>query len=58
MSDDVFAPLEPVILRSLLYPKKPKKPVRNRLETRIKILNIDNNGKDTNLNAMKVSFSQ
>jgi hypothetical protein len=43
------------ITRTLLYPKLPKKKtLYNRWGTRIKILNTDKDGKDTNLKALKL----
>jgi hypothetical protein len=52
--DDVTLPPAATITRTLLYPKPPKKSLYNRWDTRIKMLNTDKDGKDTNLKALKL----
>jgi hypothetical protein len=52
--DDITLPPAATITRTLLYPKPPKKSLCNRWDTRIKMLNTDNDGKDTNLKALKL----
>jgi hypothetical protein len=52
--DDVTLPPAATITRTLLYPKPPKKSLYNRWDTRIKMLNTDKDGKDTNLKAPKL----
>jgi hypothetical protein len=52
--DDVKLPPAAIITRTLLYPKPPKKSFYNRWYARIKMLNTDKDGKDTNLKALKL----
>jgi hypothetical protein len=54
MHPDDTQPPAATITRTLLYPKPPKKSLYNPWDTRIKMLNADKDGKDTNLKALKL----